>query len=374
VRLLIHDLCDRGRGGQPIAWPHNSCEKDGETAYLLIYVDDLLLATKPGSLIREGLIAHLESSFQMTKVQESNLMLGLKISRDRDAREITLSCPGYIDSMLQRFGFEDAHPVKLPLNANTHLSKEGAPLDSSECTKTMYQAVVGSLMWASITCRPDIAFAVSSLSRFTNDPKQEHWIAAKHVLRYLKGTTEGGVVLGGKDALVLHGYSDATWGGDYHDPKSTAGYVFLFGGPVAWASRKQATVALSSTEAEYMALSESAKEALYLRQVIAMLEQQTLEPSAIAGTVQGEEPMEFFVDNMGAQALANNPGQHRRTKHINMRYHMVRDNVSKGEIDVRFVPTNEMAADMFTKALSEEKLRHHLKTIKFTATTSKGAS
>lgn len=333
----------------------------GDKAYLLVYVDDILLSTSPSSPLKDSIIKQLEASFEMTKTDSSTQILGLKLQRDRSKRVIKLNSPAYINGVLARFQMTDAHPIALPLQSGERLSKSGRALTST--TQQNYQALVGCLMWAMISCRPDICHAVGQLSRFGSDPKEEHWLAAKRVLRYLKGTCNHGIVLGGPNIAVLSGYSDATWGGDYEDPKSTSGYIFLFNGPISWASRKQRTVALSSTEAEYMALSDAAREAMYLRSVLAAL---TLKasPSDISATQQGNERMALFYDNAGAGKLAANPTEHQRTKHINIRYHYVRELLGK-HITLSYVPTDKMPADIFTKPLPTPRFKEHLKAIGF---------
>ena len=182
-----------------------------------------------------------------------------------------------------------------------------------------------------------IAFAVGVLSRFMSCPEQDHMRAAKGVLRYLRGTTRLGVVYGGSEPL--QGFVDADWAGDVDGRRSTTGFVFtLNGGPIAWASKRQSTVATSTAEAEYVAAAMATKEALWLRKLLSAL-----------GVDGGAVPM--GEDNQACLALVNNPEATGRTKHVDVAYHMVRDYVARGEVTFYFLPSVDMPADGLTKPL-----------------------
>ena len=197
-----------------------------------------------------------------------------------------------------------------------------------------------------ITPRYSIAHAVSKLSQYSARPDNTHWTALKRVLRYLKGTKELGITYA-SGSLVLTGWTDSDWAGDLDDSKSTAGYVFLLGGgAISWASKKQPSVALSSTEAEYMAQKTATTEAVWLRGLLQEL------------GLRDEAPTEIWADNQGAIKLASNPEYHRRTKHIRIQYHYTRECVANGEIKFRYVSTKDMAADGLTKSLPEAKFTH----------------
>jgi len=205
-----------------------------------------------------------------------------------------------------------------------------------------------------IGTRPDLAATISIVSQYAAKPTQIHLNAAKRVLRYLKGSANYELCLGADprnttnssietydEILRLHGFSDASWGNDVDTRKSTTGYVFfLSDGVISWGSKKQSTVALSTTEAEYMALTEAAKEAIWLRRIL----------SELGFTRQ--EPTVVYEDNQPAIALTNNPVHHGRTKHIDIKHHFVRSRVESQEIRVEYVPTDEMVADVLTKPLS----------------------
>ena len=189
--------------------------------------------------------------------------------------------------------------------------------------------------------RPDLAAAVGVLSQFAADPCPTHWQALKRVLRYLKSTETHGLQFSSCGSAKLLGYSDADWAGDIESRRSTSGYVFtLNNGCVSWRSKKQRSVALSSTEAEYMALSEATQEAVWLKVFLCELGEMTI-----------DESVKIYEDNQGSIALAKNPEFHKRTKHIDIRYHFVREKVEDGQVNLVYCPTQDMLADMMTKPI-----------------------
>jgi hypothetical protein len=204
-----------------------------------------------------------------------------------------------------------------------------------------YQNAVGSLMYAMIGTRPDIAYSVGVVSRFASNPGSTHWTTVKRVIRYLKGTADYCVTYG-PSKVGLIGYCDADWAGNLDDRKSTTGYLFLLaGGAISWASKKQPTVALSTTEAEYMALNAASQEAIWLKRLLKELKYDI------------EQPTTIRVDNTGCIELAKNPTHHARTKHIDIKHHFIRECIDKGEIKLEYCSTKDMTADIMTKALSK---------------------
>lgn len=209
-------------------------------------------------------------------------------------------------------------------------------------------------MYLAVCTRPDIAHTVSALAQFNDKPSDHHWGAAKRVLRYLKGTADYSLHFR-RPIGKLIGYADADWAGSTKDRRSYTGYVFLLGGAaVSWQARKQRTVAQSSTEAEYMALAEAAKESIFLNRFL--------------GELGAVEPMDgtIFCDNQSAIALAENPMFHSRTKHIDVRHHFIREKVQERSIFVKHVPTDKMVADIFTKTLPVVKHSTHCKSLGLT--------
>ena len=256
--------------------------------------------------------------------------------------EISIYQSGYIRDVLDRFGMSDSKPVATPMDPGTKLEKDEGESSPNE-EELPYRELIGSLMYLAVCTRPDIAFAVSYLSQFNSCYNKSHWTAAKRVLRYIKETQDLGLKYQ-KTGKPLHGYVDADWANCTIDRRSYTGYTFILGGcPISWEARKQRTVALSSTEAEYMALSESSKEASYLKRF--------LENAGVNNLIQ----VRIFCDNNGARKLAENPVFHNRSKHIDVRHHHVREVIGRGEIVVEYTPTDEMAADIFTKGLSRQK-------------------
>ena len=207
-----------------------------------------------------------------------------------------------------------------------------------------YQSAVGSLLYLSTKTRPDISYAVGVVARFSAKPTNIHWSAVKRIFRYLNGTTNLGLLYKHQTDVGLYGYSDADYAGDRNDRKSTSGYVFLIsGGAISWKSKKQSCVALSTAEAEYMALASTIQEAIWLRQLLSNLHQN--KPNTSEATT-------IFEDNQSAIWMARNQQCHGQSKHIDVKYHFVREKVSEGVIELRYCDTTNMLADMFTKGLN----------------------
>ena len=222
---------------------------------VLIYVDDLILLSSDMSVM-QGLKQRLEGEFDMSDLGELHFFLNVEMERSRAHRTVTLHQGNYIEEVLERFGMADCKPIGTPLDAKAQLvklSEEEYDQHLHEMQGIPYKEVVGSLMYAMVATRPDLAFGVSMVSQFMSKPGPLHWAAVKRILRYLKGTLHFKLCLGGKD-LRLKGYCDADWGGDQDTRRSTTGYVFFVGeGAISWNSKRQPTIALSTTEAEYMA-------------------------------------------------------------------------------------------------------------------------
>ncbi|XP_064392583.1 uncharacterized protein LOC135340191 [Halichondria panicea] len=200
---------------------------------------------------------------------------------------------------------------------------------SNQVNQAQYQSMVGSLMYASTATRPDIAFAVGRVSKFSSAPTTAHLTAVKRIFRYLKGTMHLGLGYEKTANVDLIGYSDADWAGDHDDRHATSGQVFLMGnGAVSWSSRKQSLVTLSTSEAEYVALSLASQEAIWLRRLMSDI------------CESAEEPTNLFEDNQGTIAMAKNPVSHSRTKHIDIKYHYVGEAIQKKEIQSCQFPLN----------------------------------
>lgn len=302
---------------------------------ILTYVDDILIAS-PNKEIISKITKSLLKEFEVKDIGQVNYCLGIEFLCERN--KITLCQRSFIKDLLERYGMADANPVKTPMDVNVKLSKpEGPP--SEEDMKLPYRELIGALNYLALATRPDISYSVSRLGQFNNCYTKEHWVAAKRVLRYLKGTADVGITYV-SDKKPLVGYADADWAGNTDDRRSCTGFIFMYsGGPISWDSKKQRTVALSSTEAEFMSMTEAVKESIYLQRIF--------------GEVGCEvsEPITLFNDNMGALKLAENPVTHNRTKHIDLRYHFIRDAIKDELVEVKHKETKDMLADLLTKGL-----------------------
>ncbi|KAE8708629.1 Cyclic nucleotide-gated ion channel 1 [Hibiscus syriacus] len=252
------------------------------------------------------------TEFDMKDLGAAKKILGMEICRDRDSRKLRLSQRGYVEKMLERFAMSSAKLVSTPLANHFKLSSEQCPKTDKEAedmAKVPYSNVVGCLMYAMVCTRPDLAHAVSQVCKYMSKPGKQHWEAVKWIFRYLKGTVGHEIVFGSqRDNPLVLGYVDSDYAGDLDNRRSTTGYVFtLGGGPICWKSTVQSVVALSTTEAEYMAAAEAAKEALWLTGLVKEL-----------GVQQGG--VQLLCDNQSAIHLAKNQVYRARTKHIDVSY------------------------------------------------------
>ena len=206
-----------------------------------------------------------------------------------------------------------------------------------------YAEAIGSILWPAMVSRPDVAYAVGILAQFIQNPAIVHWNALKRVIVYLRTTKELWLTMGGTESELVTGYCDADWGSQSHR-HSISGYAFYMGeGTVSWSSKKQHIIALSTTEAEYIALTHAAKEALWLRTFLMELRNKPMGPIMIRS------------DNQGAIALSKDNKFHARTKHIDLQYHFIRECVADSKIRTDYVPTKENASDIFMKLLPKVK-------------------
>ncbi|KAG8499189.1 hypothetical protein CXB51_005621 [Gossypium anomalum] len=322
---------------------------DGSFVYLLLYVDDMLIAAKDKGEIRK-VKAQLSEEFEMKDLGPAKKILGMEILRDRKTSKLYLSQKGYIEKLLCRFNMRSAKPVSTPLAAHFRLSSALSPQSDDEIeymSHVPYSSAVGSLMYAMVCSRPDLSYAVSAVSRYMANPGKEHWKAVQWILRYLRGTTDVCLQFGRTEDRVI-GYVDADFAGDLDRRRSLTGYVFTIGGcAISWKATLQTTVALSTTEAEYMAITEACKEAIWLKGLFSELNED-LQISTV------------FCDSQSAIFLTKDQMFHERTKHIDVRYHFVRDIIARGDIVVSKISTHENPADMMTKSLPITKFKHCL--------------
>ena len=238
---------------------------------VILYVDDLILLASGMTKMLE-VKAMLKEEYEMTDLGELHYCLGVEFKRDRAARTITMSQHKYLEEILKRFNMEECKAIGTPLDTHVKLAKltdEEFEEVRADMQGVPYKAAVGCLMYAMVATRPDLAFPVSVVSQHMSKYGPMHWAAMKRVMRYLQGTLGLKLQLGGAHA-TLHGFCDADWAGDEADRRSTTSYVFRLGvGAISWNSKRQPTIALSTTEAEYMAMSQCTKEAIWLRQLLA---------------------------------------------------------------------------------------------------------
>ncbi|KAI3667008.1 hypothetical protein L6452_42050 [Arctium lappa] len=271
------------------------------------------------------------------------------IARNKKDGSLLLSQEKYIGKVLERFKINDERtkPRNTPLGSHFRLTKDQFPRsedDKVDMAKVPYAFAIGSLMYVIVYTRQDIAHAVGVVSRFMSDPGREHWKAFKWLLRYLKGTSKFGLCFKGKDS-VLSGYTDAYLSGCKETFKSTTGYVFTVGGTiVSWMSRLQKSVALSTTEAEYMTIAEARKELVWLKDFLEELGKKQVDYS-------------LHYDNESAVKLAKNPVYHGKTKHIGRRYHFVRELIRDGTMNLKNISGAKNPTDMFTKSMTLDKLK-----------------
>src|SRR5579859_5997677 len=268
--------------------------------------------------------------------------LGMRVTRTPDG-SISIDQSTYVKDVLAKFGMKDSKAVSTPLATGTKLVRSGDNNDAS--IQPLYQSIVGSLMYAILCTRPDITYAVQQMSQFGSNPSEIHLQAAKRVLRYLQGSSSSHLTYAndGNVMKAIQSYSDADFvAGD--DRKSISGYIFMLAGsPISWQAKKQSTIALSTAEAEYAALTQAAKEAIWLQNLLKDLRMSKYAPRVIN------------VDNQGAIALAENPIHHARTKHLDILLQFVRSSIENGTIKLQYCPTNDMLADVMTKPLAKEQ-------------------
>ncbi|KAG8703200.1 hypothetical protein FRC09_004302, partial [Ceratobasidium sp. 395] len=314
--------------------------KEGEqhlVAFLAIHVDDCVLVTTANHTANA--INELLMEFDMRNLGELRHFLGIHFSRNRANRTLVLNQGAYIVSMIDEAGLLGAYPADSPASTTTNLDRNDGARPHYN-----YGRMIGRLMYAAICTRPDIAYAVNYLAQFTACYGQAHVTALKRILRYLSGTTHHGLVYRRNTDQVLDfgevGYSDADWGANQLDRKSISGHCFMLGGAaISWSSKKQPTVALSTMEAEYMALAHASAQALWIRQFFHEL------------GFPSEAPTLLLSDNLAALTLSVESQYRGRSKHIDIRHHFMRDCIQKRMLSTMYVNTKQNLADVFTKAL-----------------------
>ena len=319
---------------------------NGQLAIVAVHVDDLILLNETEQEMID-LKASLAARFKMKDMGKLHYCLGVNIKTMDGV--LQMSQEQYIKKILNKYKLQDCKPVSTPMDVNVKLMKDDGY--SKPVDPVAYQSMVGSLIYAAIATRPDIAQAVGTLAKFNSSPNEAHLTAVKRVFRYLKGTVKLHLQYEASDKS-MEGYSDADWAADSEDRRSTSGNVFVMSnGAISWASQKQPTVALSTAEAEYIALCLATQESVWLRQLNKDLQ------------IDCSSPTIIHEDNQGTIAMSKNPVLHKRTKHIDIKFHFVREKIHDKTIELKYCPTREMVADIFTKPLPRgqfESLRARL--------------
>ena len=318
-----------------------------EVGIITVWVDDLLLFASSDEMM-EHMKSAIKLEWEVTDLGEPKKIVSIEITMDNES--ITISQQKYIESILEREGMIDANPVGMPLDPHVKLVPN--PEANEPNRSNAFSQRLGELQFLANTTRPDIGYPVNRLGAFTANPSLQHYTALKRILRYLSGTRTFGITYhDSKDennnGNLFHGFSDAAFA-NQDDGKSTSGYVFLAsGGAITWKSKKQSIIALSTTESEYVALSEAGREATWLRNLYGELGFSQTSPTIIKG------------DNEGSVSMTHNPQFHAQSKHIALRHHWVRELVSDGVLDIHNVRDPEQMADILTKGLPKPKHCRH---------------
>ncbi|KAJ9558223.1 hypothetical protein OSB04_012837 [Centaurea solstitialis] len=325
--------------------------------FLVLYVDDILLIGNDIPTL-QSVKSWLSKCFQMKDLGEAAYILGIKIYRNRSRRLIGLSQSTYIDKILKKFRMDESKKGFIPMQHGIVLSKTQCPVSSQDQDKMKsvpYASAIGSIMYAMLCTRPDVAYSVSVTSRYQQNPGEPHWVAVKNILKYLRRTKEMFLVFGGtEDEINVTRYSDASFQTDRDDFRSQSGYVFtLNGGAISWKSSKQDTIADSTTEAEYIAASDVAKEAVWLRNFLSDLR--------VVASIS--RPIDIFCDNLGAVAQAKEPREHHKSRHVLRKYHLIREIIGRGDVRICKIPTEDNVADPLTKPLARAKHEAHANSI-----------
>jgi len=335
-------------------------QRDDVRVIIPVFIDDMTIAAKSCQEIQR-VKDDLKAHFKLRDLGSTSWLLGVEIKRDRSKQTLTLSQRQYILDLLNRFDLKDCNTVTTPLDPNVRLSSSMSPTSSQDIEEMRaipYSQAVGALMYLAIATRPDIAYSVGVLARFNKNPGMQHWKAVKHLFRYLKGTLDYTLTYSASSppsSELFSTYSDADHGGNPDNGRSTSGYIVKMGnGAISWSSRLQGFVALSTTEAEYVAATSAGQEIIWLRNLLTELGYKFNSPSSL------------YIDNRSALSVAKNPEHHGRMKHLDLRFYWLRDEVEKGIINPIHLRTDEMPADIMTKALGRIKVGEMVKLIGLT--------
>lgn len=310
---------------------------------VVLYVDDILMASSSLKVL-EAVKRGFSAEFEMTDAGEVKQFLGISVERDAPNGIMRIHQRNYFENLLQRFEMNDSKPISTPLENRLKLTRG----IEEQRTSKPYRELVGCLMYASLTTRPDLSAAVNYFSQFQSCPNENHWVHLKRMLRYVKETLDVGLIFRDDECSpVLEVYSDSDWANDLVDRRSVTGCIFkLFGCTISWITRKQHTVSLSSTEAELSALCTAACHTLWLIRLLRDLGQKI------------DEPIVVHEDNQSTIRIAEDCRDHGRLKHVDTKYHFLKDLIHQGVLKIKFVGTSEQQADIMTKGLPPSPFKH----------------
>lgn len=321
--------------------------------FLVLYVDDILLASSDLGLLHETK-NYLSTNFKMVDMGEANYVIGIEIFRDRSRGLLGLSQKGYINRVLERFNMQLCSATDAPITKGDKLSEKQCPkndLEKERMKLIPYASAVGSLMYAQTCTRPDISYAVGVLGRYQSNPGIDHWQATKKVMRYLQGTKDYMLTYRRSDQLEVVGYSDSDFAGCQDSKKSTSGFVFLLaGGAISWKSVKQSITASSTMEAEFVACFEASSHALWLRNFI----------SGLRAVDSIAKPLKIYCDNTAAVFFSKNGKYSSGSKHMDLKYLVVKERVQKQQVSIENLSTTHMVADPLTKGLPIKTYKEHV--------------
>ena len=319
---------------------------------MVLYVDDILLATNDLSILYETK-KFLSKNFEMKDLGEASFILGIQIHRDCSRGIIGLSQRNYIDIVLKRYGMLDSKPLDTLVAKGDKFSLNQCPkgnLEIEEMKSIPYTSIIRSLMYAQVCTHPDIAYIVGVLGRYLSNAGIDHWKAAKRVMRYLKKTRDYMLIYQRSNQFEIIGYSDSDFAGCQDSRRSTSGYVYLLaGGAISWKSSKQTLVASSTMAAEFIACYEASNHGLWLRNFVTGLR-----------IMEGiERPLKLYCDNRSAVLYSNNNRSTTKSKFIDIKFLVVKERVQNRQLSIEHRGTNSMLADPLTKGLVPKVFHEH---------------
>ena len=324
-----------------------------KVCFLVLYVDDILLATNDKGLLHE-VKQFLSKNFDMKDMGEASYVIGIKIHRDRFKGILGLSQETYINKVLERFRMKNCSPSVSPIVKGDRFNLNQCPkndLEREQMKNIPYASAVGSLMYAQVCTRPDIAFAVGMLGRYQSNPGIDHWKAAKKVMRYLQGTKDYKLMYRRTSNLEVVGYSDSDFAGCVDSRKSTSGYIFILaGGAISWRSVKQTMTATSTMEAEFISCFEATSHGVWLKSFISGLR--------VMDSIS--RPLSIYCDNSAAVFMAKNNKSGSRSKHIDIKYLAIRERVKEKKVVIEHISTELMIVDPLTKGMPPLKFKDHV--------------